>query len=107
MTTPAHTFYVSPQGRRSLLYLLVPRTRRHFTPAQIATLAETDEIRAKTSKKDPSARQNEIRIGASDALLEWLKTEGEKIIREPGGSLVAAEILLYADGGMYPPLSLR
>ena len=29
----------SPQGRRALLYLLVPRAPRHFTPAQTALLA--------------------------------------------------------------------
>lgn len=31
----AHELYKSPQGRRSLIYLVSPRTRRHFTPAQV------------------------------------------------------------------------
>ena len=31
----AQSLYLSPQGRRSLIYLVSPRTRRHFTPAQV------------------------------------------------------------------------
>jgi pumilio family protein 6 len=100
MTGPATKLYVSPQGRRSLFYLLVPRTRRHFTPAQIASLAETDEIRARTSKKTVEVREGEVRKAASEALLAWVEENGADIIREPGGSLVVTEIMLFADGGM-------
>lgn len=31
----ATSLYQSSQGRRSLIYLVAPRTRRHFTPAQV------------------------------------------------------------------------
>ncbi|KAG7440558.1 ARM repeat-containing protein [Guyanagaster necrorhizus] len=96
ITQAADTLYPSPQGRRVLLYLMVPRTRRHFTPAQIASITETDEIRSRTSKKDANIRQNEIRIGASEPLLAWISENAEKISRDPGGSLVIPEILLYA-----------
>lgn len=99
MTASAKTLYSSPQGRRSLLYLIVPRTRRHFTPAQIATLADTDEARSRTSKKDPAVRQQEVRVGASEPLFEWLQSDCEKVVRDPGGSLVAAELFLFGDGG--------
>ncbi|KAG5635330.1 hypothetical protein H0H81_011704 [Sphagnurus paluster] len=98
MTGPATKLYVSPQGRRALFYLLVPRTRRHFTPAQIASLAETDETRARTSKKDAKAREDEVRKFASEALIEWVEQSAASIVREPGGSLVVAEIMLFADG---------
>ncbi|KAG6889216.1 hypothetical protein C0992_006026 [Termitomyces sp. T32_za158] len=98
MTGPAKNLLVSPQGRRALFYLLVPRTRRHFTPVQITLLAETDEVRSRTSKKEPEAREEEVRKYASEALLSWLEQNTEDIIKEPGGSLVAAEIMLFADG---------
>ncbi|GJE92340.1 Pumilio and CPL domain-containing protein [Phanerochaete sordida] len=94
----AHTLYQSSQGRRSLIYLVSPRTRRHFTPAQIALLAETDPIRAQTSKKDESVRTDEIRKAASEPLLAWVAEKGAEVARDPGGSLVVGEVLLYADG---------
>jgi pumilio family protein 6 len=90
----------TPQGRRALFHLLVPRTRRHFTPAHIATLAETDEVRTRTSRKDANIREEEVRKAASEGLLEFVKDEGAKVGRETGGSLVIAEIMLYAEGGM-------
>lgn len=95
----APTLYASPQGRRALFYLVSPRTRRHFTPAQIATLAETDLIRAKTSKKDDAVRTSEIRKAASEGLLSWIAQSGTDISRDPGGSLVVLEVMLEADGG--------
>ncbi|KAG6810840.1 hypothetical protein H0H92_010104 [Tricholoma furcatifolium] len=98
MTSPASKLIESPQGRRALFYLLVPRTRRHFTPVQINSLAETDETRSRTSKKEPAVREEEVRKFASEALLSWLEQNTATIIREPGGSLVAAEIMLFADG---------
>ena len=99
MTESAPALVSTPQGRRALFYLLIPRTRRHFTPAQISTLAETDEARAATSKKDPEVRVSEIRQSSSEALLAWIADKGEAISREPAGSLVVAEIMFYAEGG--------
>ncbi|KAF9043743.1 ARM repeat-containing protein [Hymenopellis radicata] len=98
ITPSLDELYLSSQGRRVLLYLLVPRTKRHFTPAQNALIAETDEIRARTSKKDAESRENEIRTGASEVLLAWVAEKGETIAREPGGSLVVAELMLFGDG---------
>lgn len=107
MTAAAPTLYSSSQGRRSLIYLLLPRTRRHFTPAQIATLGETDEARARTSKKATEVREAEVRAGASTAILEWLKESAADVSREPGGSLLVTEVMLYADGGQYRFLLIR
>ncbi|KAH9923851.1 ARM repeat-containing protein [Fomitopsis serialis] len=102
MIASASTLYTSPQGRRALIYLVAPRTRRHFTPAQIATLAETDAVRARTSKKDGALRAAEIRKAASDGLLSWLAESGADVAREPGGSLVVCEVMLHAEGDKSP-----
>ncbi|KAF9479209.1 ARM repeat-containing protein [Pholiota conissans] len=98
ITASATKLYPTSQGRRSLMYLLVPRTRRHFTPAQIVSLSETDEIRARTSKKSPESREEEVRRAASEELIAWVKESGEQLIREPTGCLVVAEIMLYGEG---------
>ncbi|PCH37111.1 ARM repeat-containing protein [Wolfiporia cocos MD-104 SS10] len=98
MVASASTLYTSIQGRRSLVYLMAPRTRRHFTPSQIAVLAETDAVRAKTSKKDDDTRAAEIRKAASDGLLAWVAESGADIARDPGGSLVVLDVMLYAEG---------
>ena len=107
ITAAAPMLSATPQGRRALFHLLVPRTRRHFTPAQIATLAETDEVRARTSKKDAGVREDEVRKAASQELLEFVKDEGPKVGRETGGSLVITEIMLYAEGGEHLPIWIR
>ncbi|KAI6121177.1 armadillo-type protein [Pisolithus sp. B1] len=85
----AETFVTIPQGRRSLFYLLVPRTRRHFTPAQIGIIAETDSIREKTSKKYSDVRPS---------LLKFVEEKGAEVARDTGGSLAVLEIMLYAEG---------
>ncbi|KAG8855333.1 pumilio domain member 6 [Tulasnella sp. 330] len=88
----------STAGRRSLLYLVVPRTTRHFTPAIVATLAETDTTIAKTSKKDASVRRKELRVGASSGLLGFVEQYAGGLVRDPAGSLFVGEVMLYADG---------
>ena len=95
----ANTLYVHTQGRRSLLYLLVPRSRRHFTPSQIACLEETDAIRERTSKKTKEVREEEVRSAASGELVGWVEREGGTIVREASGCLVLVEIMLYAQAG--------
>ncbi|CAA7263624.1 unnamed protein product [Cyclocybe aegerita] len=98
ITVSAPKLYNSTQGRRSLLYLVVPRTRRHFTPAQIASLAETDAARSRTSKKSAESREEEVRRAASEDLLRWITESGENLVREPSGSLVVGEVMLHAEG---------
>ncbi|KAF9451432.1 ARM repeat-containing protein [Macrolepiota fuliginosa MF-IS2] len=98
ITTSANSIYEKPQGLRVLVYLLAPRTRRHFMPAQIASLEETDNARARTSKKDPEARATEVRKFASEALLQWIAENGAKVSKEPRGCLIATEVMLYAEG---------
>lgn len=98
MAGSAPTLCTTPQGRRALIYLVSPRTRRHFTPAQISQLAEADAARSRTSKKDNQIRTEEIRKAASEPLLAWVAAKGEEVVRDPGGSLVVGEIMLNADG---------
>ncbi|GBE84550.1 ARM repeat-containing protein [Sparassis latifolia] len=98
ITASASSLYSSVQGRRSLLYLIAPRSRRHFTPPQIALLEETDVIRARTSKKDNALRALEIKRAASDSLLTWMAESGAEVARDKGGSLVVCEIMLAAEG---------
>ncbi|KZS89078.1 ARM repeat-containing protein, partial [Sistotremastrum niveocremeum HHB9708] len=88
----------SAATRRSILYLLVPRSNRHFTPAIVNTIAETDSIREKTSKKDNELRRDEIRKFASPDLLQFVVEHAKELISDPGGSLVVGEIMLYSDG---------
>ncbi|EMD36246.1 hypothetical protein CERSUDRAFT_115203 [Gelatoporia subvermispora B] len=98
ITACAANLYASPQGRRSLIYLVAPRTRRHFTPAQITLIAETDALRSRTSKKDPAVRTDEIRRAASESLLAWVSENGAEVSRDTGGSLLITEIMLHTEG---------
>ncbi|KAM6495204.1 Armadillo-type fold [Amanita muscaria] len=93
-TSPLHA---TPQGRRTLISLLTPRTRRHFTPAQITLMAETDATRDLTSKKPVTLREEEVRKAASPDLVAWVMEKGENVVTETGGCLVVTEIMLYAD----------
>lgn len=65
-------------------------------------MTETDAARAKTSKKDVALRREEIRKAASAELLDFVSSKGGDVVRETGGSLVVAEIMLEADGGELP-----
>lgn len=99
ITSNVESLTTNPQGRRSLFYLLVPRTRRHFTPAQIKLIAEVDGTRDQTSKKDNALRAAEIRQAASPGLLKFVEERGAEVARDTGGCLVVLEIMLYAEGG--------
>jgi pumilio family protein 6 len=65
----------------------------------VSALAATDALRAKTSKKDEAVRRDEIRRAASPALLALVEERGVEMSRDPKGSLVVAEIMLFAEGG--------
>ncbi|KZT52352.1 ARM repeat-containing protein [Calocera cornea HHB12733] len=95
---PALAFDKHKLGRRVVLYLLVPRSPRHFPPPTLALLSETDVGSAKTSKKDPNVRKDEIRKAASADLITCVVNKGVEMMKDPGASLVVTEIMLYADG---------
>ncbi|KAJ8502883.1 hypothetical protein ONZ45_g11351 [Pleurotus djamor] len=52
----------------------------------------------KRVKKEPGVREEEIREAASEELVSWVSKNAEAIAREPGGSLVVAEVMLSATG---------
>jgi hypothetical protein len=66
-------------------------------------LAETDEGRNKTSKKDVDVREKEIRQAASEGsgLLRLIgeRERVDEMCRDPGASILLGEIMLYAEGG--------
>ncbi|KAI0029907.1 ARM repeat-containing protein [Vararia minispora EC-137] len=99
ITESATNLQETAAGRRALLYLLTPRAKRHFTPALIASLAETDSARERTSKKDAGTRAAEVRAAASPSLLAWVTRDGAAASRETAGSLVVLDVMLEADGG--------
>ncbi|KDQ55462.1 hypothetical protein JAAARDRAFT_71318 [Jaapia argillacea MUCL 33604] len=98
ITSHASTLCTTHQGRRALLYLILPRSRRHFTPAQTALLAETDEVKKGTSKKDDEVRREEVRKGGSEGLIRWIEESGVEVSRDTGGSLVVGDVMLFAEG---------
>jgi pumilio family protein 6 len=99
--TSSTKLYTTPQGRRSLLYPIITRCPRHFTPSLVLTISQTDALRfsGKTSKKDTKAREEEVRRAISPDLVRWVKEKGAEVIREPGGSLVVTEVMLFAEAG--------
>ncbi|EJT99624.1 puf family RNA-binding protein [Dacryopinax primogenitus] len=95
---PSLSFDKHKLGRRVLLYLLVPRSPRHFPPPTLALLSETDAVSTKTSKKDPQVRRDEVRKAASGDLISCVASKGVEMMKDPGASLVVTEIMLFADG---------
>ncbi|KAJ9128036.1 hypothetical protein QFC24_000327 [Naganishia onofrii] len=85
-------------GRKLLLYLLAPRSTRHFIPSTIAQLKQSDESAAKTSKKDKDIRRKELKAVMSPDLLKLVEEQGEQLLRDTGASILVTEILLTADG---------
>jgi pumilio family protein 6 len=105
ITQNVKTLQASAAGRRTVLYSLVPRDRRYYTPSMIARIAETDGLRAQTSKKSSDIRAAEICSAASPELLSWVVSDGVEVSRETGGSLVITEIMLETHGGKSQPLT--
>ncbi|TIC24622.1 ARM repeat-containing protein [Wallemia mellicola] len=98
MTKAAEELAFDKNGRRSLHYLTTPRSTKHFTPAFIATIAETDESLKKTSKKDANIRRTEIQKASSADLLKIVEEIPRKLIMDAGGSLILSDIMLYTVG---------
>ncbi|QRV78698.1 pumilio homology domain family member 4 [Ceratobasidium sp. AG-Ba] len=85
-------------ARRVLLYLLTPRSPRHFTPALLRNIAQTDFAQGTTSKKDVDIRRSELRAAASPGLVKALEDDAEGLVRDRGGSVFVGEVMLFADG---------
>ncbi|KAJ1305592.1 hypothetical protein OPQ81_000589 [Rhizoctonia solani] len=85
-------------ARRVLLYLLVPRTPRHFTPALLRTISQTDFAQGTTSKKDPGVRRAELRAAASPGMIKAIEDDAEDLVRDRGASVFVGEVMLFAEG---------
>ncbi|KAF8671507.1 hypothetical protein RHS04_08295 [Rhizoctonia solani] len=85
-------------ARRVLLYLLVPRTPRHFTPALLRTISQTDFAQGTTSKKDPEIRRAELRAAASPGMVKAIEDDAEALVRDRGASVFVGEVMLFAQG---------
>jgi len=86
-------------GRRVLLYLVTPRSTRHFIPSTIKDLEATDATAAATSKKNKETRRKELRAAISPDMIKLVADQGEELMRDAGASLLVTEIMLEAEGG--------
>ncbi|KAK6515486.1 pumilio domain member 6 [Arthrobotrys conoides] len=85
-------------ARIPLLYPLLGRETKLMHPQKIELLAEIDKIRAQTSKKDPKARQQELRKALSPALLKSVATHAADLAMVPLGCQFASEVIIFAEG---------
>ncbi|RUP51862.1 hypothetical protein BC936DRAFT_145038 [Jimgerdemannia flammicorona] len=85
-------------GRRVILYLLVGRNTKYFFQETVKLLVSGDEIRAKTSKKEPEIRSKELLASISPALITMVKEKAGILIRDKLASQVVKEIMLHAIG---------
>ncbi|BEJ00997.1 hypothetical protein CcaverHIS631_0508540 [Cutaneotrichosporon cavernicola] len=96
----AHELAQDKNGRRAVLYLVVPTASRHFLPSTLASLATAAQTAKDigTSKKDPVVRRREILSAASPGLLTLVADKAEEMVRDPGSGLLVTEILLHTSG---------
>lgn len=85
-------------GRRPLLYILLGRSSRYFSPLVLAKLKEVDDLKRKTSKKDDETRRQELKNAFSPMLLEAIAGNARDLLEVSIGSQFIAEALLYSAG---------
>lgn len=96
---------VSKCGRRPLLYILLGRNTRYFTPATIKRLEQYDELKKNTAKKDDAARLAELNKAFSPLILECISTNAATLVAESLGSQFIAEALLYCNSTSKGPVA--
>jgi pumilio family protein 6 len=79
------------------LYLLAGRKPRYFFKQVLDLLASGDEIRARTSKKDPELRFNELLEAISPDVIQFVAEHPEIVLQNYGSQLVT-ETLISAKG---------
>ncbi|KAJ2957959.1 hypothetical protein NQZ79_g6437 [Umbelopsis isabellina] len=85
-------------ARRVYLYLLVGRNTKYFHPTTIQMLAGNDEVRSKTSKKDPEVRSKELLTATSPSMIEQVAENAGELMREKMSSQAVREIMLHTVG---------
>ncbi|KAI9282497.1 armadillo-type protein [Umbelopsis sp. AD052] len=85
-------------SRRIYLYLLVGRNTKYFHPSTIQLISANDEVRSKTSKKDPEVRAKELLTATSSSMIDQVTEHTGELMREKMSSQVVREIMLHALG---------
>jgi pumilio family protein 6 len=87
-------------GRRAILYLLIPTSTKHFIPSTLSSLASSAQLARDlgTSKKEPATRRKELVGYASAGLLEAVASHAEELVRDAGAGLLVQEVILHAQG---------
>ena len=101
-----------PYGRRVLLYLLSPRSPRHFSPQFLSLLTPGDHN--PHTKKPAHLRRRELLGGVASELLtfgsahavEWMQSKPHApLLVEMAASLPGQHILIGLGGGRYREFS--
>ncbi|CAG8520136.1 20091_t:CDS:2, partial [Cetraspora pellucida] len=89
-------------GHRVILYLLTGRTRAkmYLSFETFQLLEKDDEVRAKTSKKDPIVRTNELRKAISPALINYAKENTVEMLSNTYMTQIFCETLLCGDANI-------
>ncbi|KAJ2790428.1 Pumilio y domain member 6, partial [Coemansia helicoidea] len=85
-------------GRRIQLYILGGRSPHYVGSDALKVLLEGDEVRAATSKKDPTQRRRELTAYVSPAMVAWAESHAATAIFESLPSQAVSETLVRAHG---------
>ena len=88
-------------ARTTLLYLFQGRSRALFPPSlssDLEVLAEIDQVRTTTSKKDPEIRRSELAKSLAPYLLKAIATNAVDLVSTSFGCLLITEVLFGAEG---------
>lgn len=88
-------------ARTTLLYLFQGRSKALFPPSHssdLELLAEIDEARSATSKKDPEIRRSELAKALSPELLKAIESAAGDLIATSFGCQLVTEVLFHAEG---------
>ncbi|KAI9293435.1 ARM repeat-containing protein [Neoconidiobolus thromboides FSU 785] len=85
-------------GRRAIAYLLVGRSFRYISKPSVDLLASHDEIRTQFSKKESSARANELNVAVSKGLIEYFEIHVGDILIQPKPSQILEDTIIHGQG---------
>ncbi|KAH6598997.1 hypothetical protein BASA50_003317 [Batrachochytrium salamandrivorans] len=80
-------------GSRVILFLLAGRNKKYQPAYLIQELAEMDEIRAKTSKKEDGARRQQLLDSSAPLIVQAVSTHVNELLRDRIGGQIVIEAL--------------
>lgn len=92
-------------ARIALLYPFCGSSKAILSDDDLAIINEIHEIRAKTSKKDPEIRRQEIVKSLSPSLTSFITANAENLVQTSFGCQFITEVLLSASGEREPALN--